>query len=712
MLFSFWFLKIFLRQAQCVEENEDQDKVCVGIDLGTTYSAVATVSKSGASSLEILDLSGGKTNMPSVVKYIPYKDDETNKVSYIPRTGWDIYLDNLRNPSANTYLYAFKRYMGLSSLNESGLKGINNKVTYTVEEASAGKSGKTSIYMQIKDSNNNVVKRVSAIEASSRVLSHLLKIVYEKYGEENIASVVVTCPAYFSETQVEATKHAAQIAGISISRTLNEPVAAAYGFECLGQDEKHETPYLVFDFGGGTLDISICDYADGVLEVLCYSGDNFLGGENINDLLYKHFRNILEKQKVKLNETELLRLRIFTEDFKIALCSKQLEEPDTDVEYSDDFVYFSELSQKFTLKSSEFKKICSSIIQTIQEQIDGKNVGVISKYLSKSAGKSKDSIKKVLLVGGSTRVPFVRELLAENFGKEKISSALNADTSVAEGAALFAASELGWLKGDSPILADVVPMNIGICVQENTFEKIVDMESTIPATASKIFTTSRDNQREVRIRIAQGVRYNYSDNHHLGEIRLHLSENAPAGIPQINVEISIDQKRNVTVTATDMKTNKKEEIVIIPRDYELSAERVQEMLKDADMNSAADEKLKKKDEAVRELEEYLKTTNSLVQGTKLEEDAKNQVYKSIIAIEDFIKDAKNPMSGISAEDVKLRKKDFETEIQKFIGISTRPKDDEEEEKIPEGMGEQIPEGMGEEKADEFKPEEEKVREEL
>lgn len=697
------FLTIFLLKFISTEakydrpDNSSDNKYCIGIDLGTTYSCISAVPKSGVADMEILEIAPGFTTLPSIVKFEPFKAGQNEKITYVAKTGWEYYLNNMKNPSPNTFLYAFKRYMGISSISdEPKLRDINKKVTYSLVEQKSNNSDQKSIYMQIKDVNNNVVKNVSAIDASAYILEHLMEIVHKKYGKNNIENVIITVPAYFNEVQVQATKTSAAIANFEIKRTVNEPVAAAYAYQ-IKTKPKHENieSYLVFDFGGGTLDISILEYESGVLEVVTYSGSNFCGGENINDCLFLHFKSILTGKGVLLNDVELLRLRNFTEKFKINYCNKLNDEGSTDnFTYSQDFAYLGDKVETFTLSNREFKKVCKPIIDEIQEQLTGTDVGVLWKY-SKKWGKDANDVEKVLLVGGSTRVPFIKELLSDIFGEEKVSNELDPDTSVAEGAALYAANMSDWLKDDSVHLIDVVPMNIGICVDSDTFESILDMESAIPATQVKTFTTGQDNQTMVKIKVAQGARYQYHKNQHLGQFELSLKNPQPRGVPQIEVSISINKERDISVKAVDKATGKEESIKFIKQDYELSDERRKEMLRDRENNKSADEKLKQKDSKIKEIENFKDMVNATVQKSEIDEATRTNIYKSITKIEDFIKDAKNPMSGISPEDIALRHKEFEREVAPLMGM--KPKEET---------------GVPEEKAAEEKVPEEKAREEL
>ncbi|ELA47127.1 hypothetical protein VCUG_01400 [Vavraia culicis subsp. floridensis] len=657
------------------EDREDADDSllkgwAIGIDLGTTYSCVGVVGSSGATSMEILDLGQGRQTLPSIVKFLPYRDEVTKKQQYMAKTGWEVYNENMRTPSPNTYLYAFKRYMGLSSLQDDpSLSGIKNKVTYALEEVVNEKDpSKKSIYMLVKDVNGEVVKKVSAIDSSAYVLEHLMKVVNDRYGAKNVANVIITVPAYFSEMQVQATRTAATIAGISLSRTVNEPVAAAYAYQVRNKDRSMALDsFLVFDLGGGTLDVSILEYEGGVLEVQTYSGSNFLGGENINDCLFKYFYGLMEKSSILLNDVEKLRLRGFAERFKISLCTMQLEEGG-DAEFEDEFIYLGDKVFTFKLKTSEFNKVCDEVAKRVKHYLTGEVDGILYKYRQK-LDKDKDDIKKVLLVGGSTRVPFVRNILYEIFGRDKVSAELNPDTVVAEGAAYYSANMLNYLQDDSIHLIDVVPMNIGICVDSDTFESILDMESAIPATQTKTFTTGHDNQMKVNIRVAQGLRYQYHKNMHLGEFELTLDKPQPRGVPQIEVTISIDKQRDIHVTAVDKHTKKEAKVKFVKTDYELSDARRGEMLKDRESNKAADERMKVKDQRVKELESYKDVVNSAAQQPTVAQEVRVEAYKAITKLEDFLKDAKNPLSGISSDDVSLRQKEFEREVMPLMSAA-------------------------------------------
>jgi len=487
------------------------------------------------------------------------------------------------------------------------------------------------------------------------ISSYILADLYEQAKTMgNISKCVVTVPAYFTENQVAATGRAVELAGFKMDKTLNEPVAAAYAYQQTYGKGVDDT-YLIIDFGGGTLDISMLEHEDGILEVKTYSGNNFLGGENVNDLLYYHFVNMLNKNNIKLEtETMKLSLRSFVEKFKIALCDKQNENENEDCEYEKTFWLDGNKSYNFTLKTSEFNDVCKPVFDQVKEYINGKEEGIISKY--KKTGGDIKNVSKVLFVGGSSRIPAIRMMVGDIFGKKKLDYSLNADTCVAEGAAYFSASCAGYL-GDSGLhLVDAVPTPLGICVGEDQFVVILEADKAVPASGSQIFTTQYDNQSVVSIRVAQGFRFSFKDNNLLGQFNLQILKPGPRGVPQIEVTVHMDKDRNISVTAKDLNTGTKQDITFKSEDVSLSSEEISRMKADREKNAKHDEKLKERYEARQKLESYIYETRKSIESLGV--DLKSEVEIHLNAAENWLKSEKESADG----------EEFKEELEKLKSV--------------------------------------------
>ncbi|EPR79444.1 Heat shock protein 70 [Spraguea lophii 42_110] len=666
----------FISLLRAVVFDDIDSPRAVGIDLGTTYSCVGLVGEGGIETFRTFPF-GDKNTMPSVVLF---KSEEANgKVRINEMVGWDAFYENEVSPSPEAYVYAIKRIMGISTLKgEKGLENLNEKVTYTISEKE--NKGMKYLSVDVMDVNNNVIRTTSAVEISGMILGHIYKELSKQYTQ--IKAIIITVPAYFNENQVQATKVAADMAGMKVSRVVNEPVAAAYAYQIKrrikDKSDSGESRFLVFDFGGGTLDISILEADGPVLEVKTYSGDNFLGGENVNDCLFFHFLKELKDAGVSLNsEVERLRLRGFVENFKISLCNLQNENDEAGngkiAEYADKFIYHGVKEQEFKLTSEEFNKICDPVFSKVESCIRGGEDSVLSRYKKQWKATEKD-IDVVLLVGGSSRIPWVSTMLGKIFGAKKVSKELDPDLAVAEGASYYAANICKFLdKASSLTLIDVVTMNIGICVNENTFEPIITQDSAIPAQGSKIFTTAVDNQPEVNIRVSQGFRYEFDKNFKLGSVKLKLASLKPRGVPQINVTCSIDKERRVLVKAEDMESGEIVQIEFKRDDYTLSPEVVNRMKAEKEKYAAEDEELRQRNEEIQELESYIASLKSRMVAPAVTEDNRVQIDKAMIGVETWLKSEKS-----TADKLKFREKleELKTKCEPLLQGADIPKEQE------------------------------------
>lgn len=593
--------------------------IAVGIDLGTTFSCARAID--GDTNMLIEVMIDGSDTYPSVVAFDKMYVD--GKLQYFPLTGQKAIAHNNKEPNSDNFFYAFKRLMGLTvkDLDHPKLRNIDSKVTYSIQR----NSDKT---LSIQNKIGNDVRYVRPIDLSKMVLTDIYNEVSKK---GKISKVVVTVPAYFTENQVAATLRAAENAGLKIDKTLNEPVAAAYAYQQKNPDKKKESKYVIIDIGGGTLDISLLEHDDGILEVKTYSGNNFLGGENVNDTLFNHFQKQLTKAGYELtSETEKLSLRSFVEEFKITLCNKQNNEGGK-AEYKRVWYFGNGQSHTFELTIDEFNKICKPVFDQVKFYINGKNEGIIEKY-NGMGGKTED-IDRVLFVGGSSRIPYIREMVSELFPGAIMDYSLNADTCVAEGAAYFAANLAGYTSG-ALHLVDVVPIPIGICVGEDQFVHILEADKAVPASGSQIFTTQYDNQTMVSIKVAQGMRYAFKDNNLIGAFNLEILKPAPRGVPQIEVTVHMDKDRNISVSAKDLGTNKEQKIEWKSEDYSSSKEAQAEMKAQAEIYAAADAELKARYEAKSELESFIEKTRAATQNANI--DVKSELELHFSSAENWL----------------------------------------------------------------------------
>ncbi|EJW02229.1 hypothetical protein EDEG_03347 [Edhazardia aedis USNM 41457] len=618
-------------QSDWTEKERDEwmrvHGITVGIDLGTTFSCVYVYDphRKGVSHLKV----DFKDTVPSVLKYNVVNDDNGG-VKLLSLVGYPAIAANRKEPEPDNYFYAFKRFIGLGrddvEKKSLDMANINRHVTYKVDFSSDPKN--SGVVMLCKDKNNNLLKEVSSIEASTEVLTKIYNEVKRLY-EGRIRMCVVTVPAYFTENQVISTRNAAMITGLPNVLTMNEPVAAAYCYQVANPQEE-DCIKLVFDMGGGTLDISIVEYDDQFMMSKIYAGDNYLGGENVNDELYKHFLSEITRSGEAMTTSGPVRLREFVEKFKIALCDKQNSlGKGEDAVHSDTFNVNSNLTLNFTMKTSEFDRICAPVFDRVAKYLSAdKAEGILCKYKD-NLGDPKD-IKKVLFVGGSSRIPAIRKLLSDTFPHAEMNYSLDADKCVAQGAALYAAKKCELLgQGKDITLVDVISMPIGICVGENEFVAILDQHQSIPAKGDKIFTTSVDMQKRVSIKVAQGLRFGFSDNKYLGEFELEIDQPAPKGVPQIQVALKMDKDRVLEVTARDTKSDKSANIVFNRSNHDLSNEEINRMKAEREAKKAEDDMLRIRYEARNKLDSYMDAVQQRLMSPNVKDDVRVKVDKAL-----------------------------------------------------------------------------------
>ncbi len=586
----------------------------IGIDLGTTNSCVAVME---GGSPKVIHSAEGRNVIPSVV------DPKTHVVGDVAKR------QMVLKPKET--LFSIKRLMG-KKFSDASVKEDMKWLPYTVK---AGRDGMAVVEV---DGKTYTPQEISAM------ILQKIKSDAEAYLGDKVTEAVITVPAYFDDSQRQATKQAGEIAGLDVKRIINEPTAAALSY---GLDKKNAHTIAVYDLGGGTFDISILELGDGVYEVKSTNGDTHLGGDDFDQVIISHLADEFKKENaidLRNDPQALQRLKESAEKAKIELSSSQ------EAQINQPFITQGPngpLHLTMTLTRAKLEQLVDDLVQKTLKPVE---------QAIKDAGIKTSDVDEVVLVGGMTRMPKIAETVSKFFGKEPNKS-VNPDEVVAVGAAV----QGGVLSGDvkDVLLLDVTPLTLGIETMGSVATPLISRNTTIPTSKSQVFSTAADNQTQVEINVLQGERPMAADNKSLGRFILDGIPPAPRGMPQIEVTFDIDANGILNVKAKDKATGK-EQSIKITGSTGLSKEEVEKMTKEAELHAKEDEEKKAQVETRNQADSLIFTAEKSLKdaGDKVSEDVKKE-------IEEKIKNLKDILDTGSKEEIETKTKELSDHLQKI-----------------------------------------------